>query len=129
MGYRKTYYLQKLAKVAILRHVKIKTAANPFTREDEPYLEMHLQMKMLNTWRKRKKLATIFRKQAGKCPMCQQAITKQTGWHIHHKVERYKGGKSTLDNLVMLHPTCHHQAHFWNIRFDGDVPIRASESA
>ena len=125
----KTYYLYKVSKVPIIRYVKIKSEANPFTREDEPYFEKHLQMKMLNTWKKRQKLATIFRRQKGKCVLCEQRITKESGWHIHHKLERYKGGTDKMDNLVMLHPICHRQVHYWNIRFDGDVPKRASEFA
>jgi len=126
---QKTYHLHKLSWVKVVRYIKIKASINPFVKEDEPYLEKHLQRKMLNTWQKRKRLIVIFRRQDGKCPMCKQLITKQTGWHIHHKLERYKGGKDTLDNLVMLHPICHQQVHFWHIQFDGDVPIRASESA
>ena len=126
---KRTYYLEKLATIPIRRHVKIKATANPFTKEDEPVFEQHLQRKMLNTWRKKQRLITIFRRQSGKCPMCHQLINKQTGWNLHHKVERYKGGKDTLDNLVMLHPNCHHQVHYWNIQFDGDVPRRAFEQA
>jgi len=124
-----THYLFKLGRTPIRRHVKIRAGANPFCREEEPYFELHLQRKMLNTWRKRAKLAAIFRRQSGKCLVCNQSITKQTGWNIHHKLERLKGGKDTLDNLVMLHPNCHVQVHFWNIQFEGDVPISASEHA
>ncbi len=113
----------------MVRYTKIKANINPFTKEDEPYFEKHLQRKMLYTLQKRKRLIVIFRRQDGKCPMCNQLINKQTGWHIHHKLERYKGGKDTLNNLVMLHPTCHQQVHYWHIQFDGDVPIRASEFA
>lgn len=124
-----THYLYKMANVPIRRYVKIKATANPFVKEDEPVFELHLQRKMLNTWRKRQRLITIFRRQSGKCPMCHQPITEQTGWNIHHRLERLQGGTDTLENLVMLHPDCHRQVHFWHIQFDGDVPIRASEFA
>lgn len=43
--------------------------------------------------------------------MCQQFITWETGWNIHHVVERHKGGGDELDNLVLLHPNCHRQLH------------------
>ena len=123
------YYLSNIGNIPIRRYVKIKIAANPYTKEDEPIFEKHLQRRMLNTWQYRKRLRIIFCRQEGKCPMCKEQINQQTGWNIHHKVERYKGGKDTLDNLVMLHPNCHQQVHYWNIRFEGDVPIRASEQA
>jgi RNA-directed DNA polymerase len=45
------------------------------------------------------------------CPMCKQHITHETGWHIHHILERHKGGDDRLSNLVMLHPNCHRQLH------------------
>ncbi|MFT4667481.1 MAG: RNA-directed DNA polymerase [Polaribacter sp.] len=118
-----THYLYRMANLPIRSHVKIKATANPFVKEDEPIFELHLQRKMLNTWNKRTKLINLFRRQSGKCPICQEPITKQSGWNIHHKLERLKGGKDTMDNLVMLHPNCHHQVHFWNIQFKGDVPF------
>lgn len=125
----RVYHLYNLGHTRIIRYTKIKANTNPFIKKDEPYFEMHLQKKMIFTWRKRKKLATIFRRQNGNCPLCKQKITKSSGWHTHHKLERYKGGKDTLNNLIMLHPDCHRQVHFWNIRFDGDVPIGAFDSA
>lgn len=118
-----THYLFKMATVLIRRYVKIKAKANPFVKEDEPAFELHLQRKMLNTWHKRKRLITIFRRQHSKCPMCNQPITEQSGWNIHHKLERLQGSVDSLDNLVMLYPDCHRQVHFWHIQFDGDVSI------
>ncbi|MCF7514341.1 HNH endonuclease [Pseudoalteromonas sp. L23] len=43
--------------------------------------------------------------------MCRHRITKETGWNIHHIVERVKGGGNELSNLVLLHPNCHRQLH------------------
>lgn len=50
---KNTYYLYKMATVPIRRYVKIKATANPFVKQDEPIFELHLQRKMLNTWRRR----------------------------------------------------------------------------
>ncbi|MDO6750105.1 HNH endonuclease, partial [Gilvimarinus sp. 1_MG-2023] len=44
-------------------------------------------------------------------PMCKQFITSETGWNIHHVLERHKGGSDKLENLVLLHPNCHRQLH------------------
>ena len=46
-----------------------------------------------------------------RCPMCKQLITFETGWNIHHIIERHKGGGDELGNLVLLHPNCHRQIH------------------
>ena len=45
------------------------------------------------------------------CPMCKQHITHETGWNIHHIVEKHRGGNDQLNNLVLLHPSCHRQLH------------------
>ena len=49
--------------------------------------------------------------QEGKCPICNQKITKETGWHVHHIVYRVYGGTDNLSNLLLLHPNCHRQVH------------------
>jgi hypothetical protein len=38
-------------------------------------------------------------------------ITLETEWHTHHVVWKVKGGTERLDNLALLHPTCHRQVH------------------
>ena len=43
--------------------------------------------------------------------MCAQALTEGTDWDCHHVVPRALGGTDTLDNLALLHPTCHRQVH------------------
>lgn len=126
---KRTYYLLRLATVPIRRHVKIKATANPFTKEDELTFEQHVQRRMLHTLRNRQKLISIFRKQKGKCPMCEQRITKQSGWHIHHLIYRCDGGKDTMDNLIMLHPDCHYQVHHGGKQEDCDALTRAFEQA
>ncbi|WP_247686910.1 HNH endonuclease [Pseudoalteromonas luteoviolacea] len=58
-----------------------------------------------------RKVLTLWLIQLHRCPLCHQAITKETGWNIHHIVERVKGGSDELSNLVLLHPNCHRQLH------------------
>ena len=57
------------------------------------------------------KLRRIWRQQKGLCPMCRQGFKGETSIHVHHIIKRCKGGDS-LNNLVMLHPNCHHQVHY-----------------
>ena len=49
--------------------------------------------------------------QDGTCPNCQQPITIDQEWVIHHKRPISLGGGETLDNLQMLHGNCHRQLH------------------
>lgn len=95
----------------IKRHTKIKAEANPYDPMDELYFEQRLA----RAWKEKQygsaKVLKLWQQQDKRCPMCKQLITADTGWNVHHIVERYKGGSDHIDNLVLLHPNCHRQLH------------------
>src|SRR6266704_91616 len=95
------------AYVPIKRHVKIKGEANPYDPAWEEYFEKRLGVKMVHHLKGKRQLIALWKEQKGLCPICQQKITKLTGWHNHHLVWRVKGGKDVADNRVLLHPNCH----------------------
>ncbi|MDM4772971.1 group II intron reverse transcriptase/maturase [Solimonas sp. SE-A11] len=92
-------------------HLKIKADANPYDPKWDAYFDECLTRLMMATLTGRKKLAWLWREQGGKCSVCGQPITKQTRWHVHHRVRRSDGGSDKLTNLQLLHPTCHRQIH------------------
>jgi RNA-directed DNA polymerase len=71
-------------KVAIKRHIKVRGAANPYDPQWDPYFEKRLNMQMADDLKKRRVLLNLWREQNGVCPVCEQRITKRTGWHNHH---------------------------------------------
>lgn len=106
------YFLYKTGKTPIKRHIKIKSSANPYHLNDEAYFEQRNDRKMVDKLRGKKLLRLIYNRQNGICPICKGKISTQTGWNAHHITPMYLGGKTTLDNLVMLHPICHQQVHY-----------------
>lgn len=92
-------------------HFKIKADANPYDSKWDAYFDECLTRQMMAAVTGRRKLAWLWREQGGRCPVCGQPITKQTRWHVHHKVRRSDGGSDKLTNLQLLHPTCHRQLH------------------
>lgn len=92
-------------------HIKIKSEATPFDPEWDSYFAERLGRQMAQTLAGRRKLYWVWKRQEGKCPICQQPITKKTGWHTHHRKRRCDGGTDHLTNLELLHPTCHRQHH------------------
>ena len=108
---RKLIRLCKASKTPIKRHIKIKGEANPYDPVWETYFEERLKRKVTQTLQGRKTLLHLWRSQNGKCLMCNQAISKESGWHVHHILEKAKGGSDAWSNLVMLHPNCHMQVH------------------
>ena len=107
----KTKQLRHARDTRIVRHRKIKGKANPYDPQWEVYFEQRLGLKMLDTLKGKRQLRRLWIEQDGLCPVCQQKITELTGWHNHHIVWRSHGGADTIDNRVLLHPTCHRQVH------------------
>lgn len=103
--------LVKASDTKIRRYVKITGEANPFDPEWETYFEDRLGYKMQDSERGRRKVLYLWWSQDKKCEQCNQLITKETGWHIHHRVPRAEGGTDAYSNLALLHPNCHRQLH------------------
>jgi RNA-directed DNA polymerase len=111
-GYTATpIYLMAAASVRIERHCLIKGEANPYSREWETYFEERLQAEMERRLRGRAVIRALWQEQGGKCPVCGEMLTEESGWQIHHWVWRVHGGEDTQDNLSLLHPNCHRQLH------------------
>ncbi len=109
----KTYraHLFDAAGVPIKRHTKVKGAFNPYDPAWEVYFEERQGVRMMDTLKGRRQLLYLWREQHGICPICEQQITKITGWHNHHVVWRSRGGADGAENRVLLHPNCHMQVH------------------
>ena len=103
--------LQYANDIAIKRHTKIKAEANPYAPEWEQYFEGRLVRNWKTSMTGRGRLVSLWLEQDKRCLVCNSQITRETGWNIHHLIERHKGGTEALSNLVLLHPNCHRQVH------------------
>ncbi|GCE09440.1 group II intron reverse transcriptase/maturase [Dictyobacter aurantiacus] len=110
-GHTKFVHLRRADAVKIQRHTSIQGAANPFDPAWETYFEKRLDVKTEQNLTGKRQLLHLWKEQNGKCPMCNQRITKITGWHSHHVIWRSKGGTDRVENRVLLHPNCHAQLH------------------
>lgn len=118
------YRLAETARVPIKRHVKVKAEANPYNPEWETYYEKRLDVHIADTMKGKRWLIHLWKEQNGICPMCQQQITKITGWHSHHIDWRSNGGSDTAENRVLLHPTCHQQLHSQGLHVEKPRPAK-----
>jgi RNA-directed DNA polymerase len=105
-------------------HIKIHGEANPFDLQWETYFEQRLDVKMAASLRGRRQLLRLWKEQNGTCPVCQQKITKITGWNNHHILEHILGGPDTNDNRVLLHPSCHQQIHHQHLPVVKPCPVQ-----
>lgn len=95
----------------IRRHIKIKAEAHPFNPAWEEYFENRLGLQMKESLRGKNKLLFLWYAQEGKCPNCNERITKDTGWNVHYIQRKTDGGQNMVTNLTLLHPNCHRQIH------------------
>ena len=99
-------HLMEAAKIPMRRHRLIQGEANPYDPAWEGYFDERVGAKWQEHWLKRRKLIALWREQEGKCPVCDQKITKESGWSLCHIHPRVDGGTDSMSNLLMLHPYC-----------------------
>jgi RNA-directed DNA polymerase len=126
-GQTKVVRLLAASSIRIERHTKIRAEANPYDPAWESYFEKRLDVQMIGTFKGRRWLLHLWKEQGGLCPICQQKITKITGWHSHHVLWRSKGGTDVAENRVLLHPTCHQQVHSQNRHVEKPRPVKRAE--
>jgi RNA-directed DNA polymerase len=104
------YQLFSIERVSIVRHRLIIGEATPYDPAFDEYFRNrdHYQWKFhsKNHW-----LSRVFEAQKGLCLVCQRPITIETEYDVHHVKPVVIGGKSTFNNLVLLHPNCHRLIH------------------
>ncbi len=108
---RREITLYRLATTRIVRHVKVRSAANPYDPGWAEYYHDRLGVQMTAHLANRQEILQLWKRQHGICPVCRQPITQMTGWDNHHVIWRKDGGGGEEANRVLLHPTCHHQVH------------------
>ena len=110
-GGKQLRQLYMLAGTHIVHRKRLSGEYQPYDVEHELKWEALRVQRMQHTLRYRGQILSLFRRQQGKCALCGQAISKETGWHDHHVIRRVDGGPDTLRNRVLLHPNCHALVH------------------
>jgi RNA-directed DNA polymerase len=126
-GQVKVVRLLAASSIRIERHTKIRAEANPYNLAWETYFEKRLDVSMEARLKGRRWLSHLWREQNGLCPICNQKITKITGWHSHHILWRSKGGSDGAENRVLLHPNCHQQVHSQGITVEKPRPVTRAD--
>ncbi|MCP4023346.1 MAG: group II intron reverse transcriptase/maturase, partial [Desulfobacteraceae bacterium] len=115
-------YLVHAMDVPIKRHVKIRGRVNPFDPEHEMYLEKRRDRKTDENIRTRGKAYRLWKEQDGKCPVCRQPITEESGWDNHHITWKMYGGSDASENRILMHPNCHRQVHSLKMKVEKPRP-------
>lgn len=106
-GKAREYTLLKESDTPIVRHIKIKAAANPHDPNWDEYFEFRWGKKMLKSIQGRAKMYRVWRQQDGLCSVCHKPVTKDTPWHSRHIVKLAHGERarqSILRSTICIAP-------------------------
>ncbi|MCP4598422.1 group II intron reverse transcriptase/maturase [Neptuniibacter sp.] len=123
-GTMRQVYMYSAAQTPIMRHRKIKGAANPYDPEWEHYFEKRLRWKTRESLRGKRQTLQLWLEQQGQCPICGEMLTEMDEWDTHHIRPRVEGGEDKLDNLVLLHLNCHRQVHSQRLVVSKPRPVK-----
>ena len=111
-GRKRQYTLLDASDTPIVRHIKIKAAANPHDPAWDEYFESRWGKRMLTSAKGRAKLYRIWVQQGGRCCVCFKPVTKDTPWHSRHIVKLGHGGTDAAANLEIYHLRCPRDVQF-----------------
>jgi RNA-directed DNA polymerase len=101
-------YLWKLGWTPIKRHILVKGKASP----DDPQLSTYwLERQSKVNPHIHKTRSILWRRQNGQCKMCVDKLDNGEGIEVHHIIAKRWGGDDRINNLAILHATCHEQVH------------------
>jgi RNA-directed DNA polymerase len=96
----------------IVRHVGVKSDANPFDPAWDFYFAERKATRMSQRLKERGFPKQLWQQQHGKCPGCGQLIDEDDRWAIKPVVPFKAGGTRSRTNLKLLHPTCQRPFRF-----------------
>ncbi|MFU5279481.1 group II intron maturase-specific domain-containing protein, partial [Pseudomonas aeruginosa] len=114
-GRKRQYTLVDASDTPIVRHIKIKAAANPHDPAWDEYFESRWGKRMLISPKGRAKLYRVWLQQGGRCCVCLKPVTKDTPWHSRHGVKLSHGGTDAAANLEIYHLRCPRDVQFANV--------------
>jgi RNA-directed DNA polymerase len=90
------------ADTPIVRHVKVKGESSPYDGN-----LVYWSSRMGNNPEMPKRVATLLKKQKGKCTHCGLFFLEDDVMEVDHIIPKSKGGKDEYKNLQLLHRHCH----------------------
>ena len=101
-----------MASLPITRYVKIRKGMKVYASDKETVEYWHSReyRNALNQIYS-VKIEKLYKRQKGICPYCKQIMTDISETHAHHRLPKLYGGKEQLNNLRLMHYSCHRALH------------------
>lgn len=94
--------LKKHSDTPIVRHIKVQGERSPYDGDT-----IYWSARMGRHPEVPKRVATLLRKQKGKCPHCKLTFKDSDLTEVHHVIPRSVGGGDKYENFQLLHRHCH----------------------
>jgi RNA-directed DNA polymerase len=107
-GKPRTLALISASDTRIVRHLRVKSDANPFHPAWDSYFAQRKGARVLERLQARGFPRRLWQQQQGKCPGCGQLIDEEDRSAIQPLVPFKAGGTRSLTNLKLLHSSCQH---------------------
>lgn len=98
----KPIQLKKHSDTPIVRHVKVQGERSPYDGDT-----IYWSARMGRHPEVPKRVATLLKKQKGKCPHCKLTFKDNDLMEVHHVIPRLEGGEDKYENFQLLHRHCH----------------------
>ena len=98
--------LRSAASTPIVRHVKVKSKANPFDPAWNSYFAQRKNKQMQERLQECGLPRRLWQQQAGHCPECGQLIEETDKWAVVQDIPLEDGGTRKLANWSLLHFYC-----------------------
>jgi RNA-directed DNA polymerase len=96
--------LRLASDTRIVRHVGVKSDANPFDPAWDSYFVQRKSARMLERLQERSFPKRLWQHQQGKCPGCGQLIDEEDRWAVQPLIPFKSGGTRSLTNLKLRTP-------------------------
>jgi RNA-directed DNA polymerase len=101
-------FLHKLSWIPINHHIMVKGTNSPDNPKQKEYWKKRQANKKCQQAKYRDK---IWKRQEGICPICKTELDNGEEVHVHHIQAKKDGGSNRVENLCILHASCHRQVH------------------
>lgn len=110
-GKKAKMVIENVARIPIIRHIKVRGAASPFNPTLSQYWEQRNKQTILKRILRRGIQRQIAEKQYWRCSSCRCPLGNGEMLELHHRIPISKGGSDDPSNLVWLHRACHWALH------------------
>ncbi|MEH2306917.1 group II intron reverse transcriptase/maturase [Nostoc sp.] len=96
------FYAESHRNTAIIRHIKVRQDKSPYDGDWSYWASRLGEYPEISP-----KIATLLKKQKGKCSGCGLYIRCEDDFEIDHVIPLVEGGKRGIENQQILHESCH----------------------